>query len=1025
MLPLTGLLLLALGAPSDAETHYPGASAVFQCTFDSSREDDFYGWPPGWTRRHGPGFPGYVRVRLDNDHPPPGGCSLRVELDGGAATAYGPDVPVIPGVRYVLEGYLTTSGLRHDSAYLSLIFLGSKGTKISSIASEKIGGDSPWQRICVGPVSPPAGAVCMWIGLHVEPQGQMQDLRGTASFGALWLGQLPRIGLTAQPIRQARLDKGKAGRPVSDEKREPSRGGHDTTFLLFPRGQPIEIACLVSGFVAPAYEIRMELLDFEGHNLAERRQSFNQPRPAAKTSLQGPEMQVKPQMQSTPTFGRMAWRLPIDALGFYRVRAIVVPVAASVQAPHRATGRAAATTPQAELSLAIIEPQSLPRGSEFGWSLSPNDARVGLVSLAELLCQSGIGWVKYPFAIEETTVSSTANESGEKTEKPAKKVEDISTNPGRISSPGTTATGLGSGSRSKVSEASSLDSLINFSDQLATAGIQLAGVLQPPRVAADGGKKRYDLLAAEAFSRDPKTWYPSIEPILARLGTEIRVWQIGDDRDPGWMGRRDMRELISRTKAELDKIGQDLAVGIAWNLAAPLPILASVSRTDRPRDAKASTLPAAGLNTPKPPWHFLSLPCDESVSDDEIARRLDSTKSAGVARWILLDIEPREGHSTRERIVHLIDRMMTAKMHGAETIFLSDPLDPDRGLADRNGSPGELFLPWRTTALLLGGRPYVGDIDLPRGNQIHCFGSKAEYWGVIAGGKAGEETVYLGPELRTQDLWGNSRPCSPTIVADDAPTGLSPAPQSAIAIEQLPIFLSGLDGPVTQWQLGVALSPNRLPSIPSAMATVTMNLTNTLPQSIAGHVSIRGPKNWYIEPRTAEFRLDPGAPWTLPLEVALPNDVVAGRQMVRLNFEIQADRLYRFAMYRALEVTSGDVTFEGWAVLNRHGEIEVRQTLANQGRKEAGFRCDLLAPDRRRQSCEAIVQPSGKSEHMYRLPDGEQLLGKALWLRAEEIDGPRVLNYRLEAPTATPPTTPSTTPAETPKHRSRALHRES
>jgi hypothetical protein len=31
----------------------------------------------------------------------------------------------------------------------------------------------------------------------------------------------------------------------------------------------------------------------------------------------------------------------------------------------------------------------------------------------------------------------------------------------------------------------------------------------------------------------------------------------------------------------------------------------------------------------------------------------------------------------------------------------------------------------------------------------------------------------------------------------------------------------------------------------------------------------------------------------------------------------------------------------------------------------------------------------------YRLQNGKELLGKTLWLRAEEIDGRRVLNYRF------------------------------
>ena len=312
MAPLTAILLLALGAEIKAETHFPGASAVFQCTFESSHDEDLYGWPPGWTRRHGPGFPRYVRARVDNNSPPTGGCSLRVDLDGGAATAYGPDVPVNPNVQYVLEGYLETSGLRHDGAYLSLIFLDSERATLSNILSEKISGTSTWQKICLGPVSPPAGASFMLVGLHLEPQGQMQDLRGTASFGALWLGQLPRIVLSAQPIRETPTQQDKAVRYRSDEKRVSGRNVNDAMFLLFPRGQPIEITCVVSGFTAPAYEIRLKLLDFEGHSLAEHRQSFPQSRAAGKTSSQESATQPGGASDETP-LGRLRYIPVADA----------------------------------------------------------------------------------------------------------------------------------------------------------------------------------------------------------------------------------------------------------------------------------------------------------------------------------------------------------------------------------------------------------------------------------------------------------------------------------------------------------------------------------------------------------------------------------------------------------------------------------------------------------------------------------------------------------------------------------------
>jgi hypothetical protein len=37
----------------------------------------------------------------------------------------------------------------------------------------------------------------------------------------------------------------------------------------------------------------------------------------------------------------------------------------------------------------------------------------------------------------------------------------------------------------------------------------------------------------------------------------------------------------------------------------------------------------------------------------------------------------------------------------------------------------------------------------------------------------------------------------------------------------------------------------------------------------------------------------------------------------------------------------------------------------------------------------------GTNLKVYTLPDGEELIGKTLWVRAEEMAGDRVLNYRF------------------------------
>ena len=38
----------------------------------------------------------------------------------------------------------------------------------------------------------------------------------------------------------------------------------------------------------------------------------------------------------------------------------------------------------------------------------------------------------------------------------------------------------------------------------------------------------------------------------------------------------------------------------------------------------------------------------------------------------------------------------------------------------------------------------------------------------------------------------------------------------------------------------------------------------------------------------------------------------------------------------------------------------------------------------------------GRDKKIYVLPDGHDLIGESIWLRAEEIGGDRILNHRLK-----------------------------
>jgi hypothetical protein len=95
----------------------------------------------------------------------------------------------------------------------------------------------------------------------------------------------------------------------------------------------------------------------------------------------------------------------------------------------------------------------------------------------------------------------------------------------------------------------------------------------------------------------------------------------------------------------------------------------------------------------------------------------------------------------------------------------------------------------------------------------------------------------------------------------------------------------------------------------------------------------------------------------------------------------------------------GDIEVELASRLDEQGNLVVEQHLINTTQQFVSFNCLLFAEGRRRQRRQVYQLGQGRSTNVFVLPDGEELIGTTLWLRAEEIGGARVLNHHA---TATP-----------------------
>ena len=235
------------------------------------------------------------------------------------------------------------------------------------------------------------------------------------------------------------------------------------------------------------------------------------------------------------------------------------------------------------------------------------------------------------------------------------------------------------------------------------------------------------------------------------------------------------------------------------------------------------------------------------------------------------------------------------------------------------------------------------------------------------------------------DVWG--RATTPALIESEG------RPLHELAIGEMPTFFTGLSEAVARWQAAVAFENPRLASATGREQTVVLLLKNTFPQGVNGELTLHAPKSWGFDTRPMRFKIAEGDELRLPIPVTLMPDASSGTQTVRLDFDVAGNR---FSVHRMMQLGLDDVQVEMTSRL-KNGLLLVEQHLTNQSDHPLSFQCVLFAPGRRRETRQVINLGRDQKTLVFVLPQGEELIGQMLWLRAEEIGGPRVLNYPLQA----------------------------
>jgi hypothetical protein len=505
------------------------------------------------------------------------------------------------------------------------------------------------------------------------------------------------------------------------------------------------------------------------------------------------------------------------------------------------------------------------------------------------------------------------------------------------------------------------DELVLFAERAAAKNIEVVGVVDRPPPDSDLAKRfSHDATIADVLTTESSEWLPFLDPVLTRLSLRVRWWQLGGDHDASFSRLSNLEQGIAQLRERLFRFGQDVSLGLGWRwLQAP-------------------------SGSGRPPWDFQQFAASPPLSGEELEHYLSLPGRDRVARWVLVEPLSRSEYDLETRSRDLVEQMIAAKIHGADAIFAARPFDEDTGLMTEDGMPGELLLPWRTTASLLSGTTYLGSTELPRHSHNRLFETPGgDVLMVVWSDEPTEEFIQLGDDIRVIDVWGRQQ--SPR----------RDGTRQVVSVAAMPKFILGVNSSIARWGMAVKFTELHVPSVFGKAHPNKIEIRNTFSQGVGGTIEISGPAKWQIVPPRIDFKLAAGETTVKPFDILLPLDAASGVAPIRVDFHVDVDRTYKFSVDRELIVGDGQVVVETTTRLEDDGSLIVEQRMVNHSPALVDFKCLLYAPGRRRQRMQVFRLGSSPDTKIYRYPDGAKLLGAELWLRAEEVNGSRVLNHRF------------------------------
>ncbi len=495
--------------------------------------------------------------------------------------------------------------------------------------------------------------------------------------------------------------------------------------------------------------------------------------------------------------------------------------------------------------------------------------------------------------------------------------------------------------------------------------LSLAGVPQALAVLA-----RTDTDSPIALLSDqPEVWQPYLQATAVRYGQQVSRWQIGATGSVEAFERERLAEEYAQIRRWYSSLVPDVRVTLPW-------------AADRELTAAAVSADALTMNVPT------------SVRPEHLSAYATQWRGGERGVSLVLETLDTKRFNHEQRVTDFALRLVSAWGVQPETIYVRAPWVA--GATDRpTAVPDPVLAVYTNLIERLGERRFVARMRLMKGVECHVLdgpgGGALVVWNELAEEENPMIDMYLGPDPKAYDLWGNPVP----VYEREG--------RHVMAIGRAPVVIEGIDANLARFRATMRFDPDFVES-QAKVHPVSLKVSNPWRRSISGQIRLTGLERWGVQPRLIRFQIPSDSEIEVPMQLAMPISAIAGEKSMTANVRLEADETYDIRVSVPLTVGLSGIELNETLVMqpNASGKKDavITMLVTNRGDKAENFYAFAQAPGRAgQQRIVSNLKPGQTMLKRFRFVDAtSDLSGQAIRVGIRQMDGPSMLNHLVEVP---------------------------